>query len=179
MTASTPTLTAHPTWLGVAAASFAALFVYFQLRGQQKELTRQLAALERQQADDVDIAHTSAVIGMTDDEQSVNERCWSVSILNSSRRPIRNVAGRIEAAPGKALAAADYQGTSIANGQQRLKPGAVVDVLRKDFQANLAFDAATRNYKDARITVRFTDDADHHWQVDGDLHLTQLKRRDW
>ncbi len=34
-----------PTWLGVAAASVAAIFVYLQLRSQQKEIARQVASL--------------------------------------------------------------------------------------------------------------------------------------
>lgn len=39
-----------PTWLGVLAATVAAIFVYLQLRSQQKEIARQVAALERSRA---------------------------------------------------------------------------------------------------------------------------------
>jgi hypothetical protein len=44
-----------PTWLGVLAASVAAVFVYLQLRSQQRELARQVRVLERQQADLIDL----------------------------------------------------------------------------------------------------------------------------
>jgi hypothetical protein len=35
-----------------------------------------------------------------------------------------------------------------------------------------------KQHPEARMTVRFTDDADLHWQIDQDLHLKPLDNRD-
>lgn len=154
-----------PTWLGVLPASVAAFFVYRQLRAQQEqlriqqqEITRQLAAIERQQADDIDVAHGSAILSVTQVGKISNSRCWLVDILNSSRRPIRNVVARIEPNPGDPPAPADRWAIGLANSPGGLAPGATVEVLRKDLQASFAFKAPTKQHPDARITVRFTDE---------------------
>jgi hypothetical protein len=146
-----------PTWLGVLAASVAALFVYLQLRAQQKqlglqqqELTRQLRAIERQQADDIDIAHGFASLGLTQDGRPVNQQCWEVYVLNSSHRPIRNVVAKIEPVPGDVLSPADYRATGHANDILGLEKGDSVDVLRRTMQATFAFKVPSGNTRKRR-----------------------------
>jgi Phage integrase family len=92
-----------PTWLGVAAASFAAVFVYLQLRSQQREFARQVAALQRLQADDVDVVpeRIQARGMLAPDGRS--QFYWALEVSNGSRRPIRDVAAKIEPAKGADL----------------------------------------------------------------------------
>ena len=96
-----------PTWLGVAAAAVAAFFVYRQLAAQgaqlkvlqsqlelqRAETARQTAAVERQQANDVEVRRASRVA-------TVGNARWSAVIHNGSPRPIRDVAARIVREPG-------------------------------------------------------------------------------
>jgi hypothetical protein len=95
-----------PTWLGVIAASIAAYFVYGQLSGQRDDLARQLRALERQQADQVDVKigvpilgneESMAVLSRLLHEGRIRRTSWTVmTVRNGSGRPIRQVTGRIE-----------------------------------------------------------------------------------
>jgi hypothetical protein len=178
-----------PTWLGVLAASVAALFVYLQLRAQQQqlglqqqELTRQVAAIERQQANDVDVVH-GQVVNLTDTGPGTAEHIdyWSVQITNSSRRPIREVAARIEPQPGTPLVA-PWQLRLASTDQPAggYVPGTGVPVLRKSVTVGFVFIKPFRQHPQARILVRFTDDAGLHWQIDENLHLSRLgDERDW
>jgi hypothetical protein len=165
-----------PTWLAVVAATCAAAIALWQLRGQQKELTRQLAALERQQANEMEVypgRQTTLMIG------GRGENCWDLTIINNSRRPVRNVASRIEPTPGASLVNVDRAGYGDAAGIL-LRPGETsIRVLRVGLRAAFLFRCPIREHPDARMTVRFTDDAGLHWQIDHDLALTQLRKRDW
>jgi hypothetical protein len=96
-----------PTWLGVAAASIAALFVFLQLRSQQQQIARQTLALERQQADLVDLQQFWQGELVPNDVQAeglTGKEYWhTTEVVNKSRRPIRNVAARLQPSPSANL----------------------------------------------------------------------------
>jgi hypothetical protein len=170
-----------PTWLAVI---FAAAVALSQLRGQQKELTRQLAALERQQADQVDMYASSQVRRLPGDEpgKTVQTSCWDMVVSNASRRPIRNVEARIDATGSGDLSAPDWSGWGAQDeptfGQS--KDGkATITLLRAEHRAVFAFPHPTREFPDARVVTRFTDDAGLYWQIGHDMHLARLNKRDW
>ncbi len=172
-----------PTWLGVAAAAVAAFFVYRQLAAQgaqlkvlqdqldlqRAETARQTAAVERQQANDVEVRRASRV-------QSVGNARWRAVIHNGSSRPIRDVAARIEREPG----AERQRPFEFMLGEDRpYRNGADIWVLHKGQQASLGFQVTRHDHPDAEITVRFDDDAGLHWEIDHHLHLMRLDLRDW
>lgn len=53
-----------------------------------------------------------------------------------------------------------------------------IPLVRADETGGLVFPVGTTLNPDARMTVRFTDDAGLHWQIDHDLHLEKLDNRD-
>ena len=114
-----------------------------------------------------------------------------VDVANRSPRPIRNVTGRIEAQPGASL-----QGAALADVYADLRPSpltvpsaatrALIDpperpdipLIRAGEIGALIFPVGADRNPDARMAVRFTDDAGLHWQIDRDLHLEKLNNRD-
>jgi hypothetical protein len=133
-----------------------------------------------QQANDVDVepdtvSRKLANAGAT----PVAQECWAVAIRNNSRRPIRNVAGRIKISADSQFQLADQ--ACVANDKEpfRLEDGKSVDLVRAGSRAGFGFAYTTREFPRADIAVRFTDDAGLHWQIDHDLHLSPIKQRDW
>ena len=183
-----------PTWLAVFGAAAAALIAFGQLRGQRNEIARQTRQLERQQANLVDSAMRIETI--IHDEALLD--AWVVWVSNDSDRPIWNVASRCAPSPGEAAPLAhqyaQYEPSKIGTlpaprsdglfeipGPPLLKieDASNMPVLRARQEAGFIFPIAAREHPDAQRTVRFTDDADLHWQIDHHLHLKPLPRRDW
>jgi hypothetical protein len=172
-----------PTWLGVAAAAVAAFFVYRQLAAQSAQLkvlqeqlelqraetARQTAAVERQQANDVEVRRASRA-------QATGNARWRAVIHNGSSRPIRDVAARIECEPG----AEPQRPFEFMLGEDRpYRNGANIRVLHKGEQGSLGFQVPRHDHPDAEITVRFDDDAGLHWEIDHNMHLMRRDLRDW
>ena len=58
--------------------------------------------------------------------------------------------------------------------------GSTVPLIRAGSQYGFLLRFDIEKNPDARIAARFTDDAGLHWQIDQDLHLESLdKRDDW
>lgn len=158
---------------------------------QIRESEQWAQTFERRQADAIDLEPGSirmTVPGLNPDEEP---RAWRADVTNGSPRPIRNASGRIEAAAGStpqpaALADvyADFAPSAISHpvGGHRalIKPPErpAIPLIRAGDTGALVFPVGTKANPDARITVRFTDDADLHWQIDHDLHLEKLDNRD-
>jgi hypothetical protein len=168
-----------PTWLAVLAAAIAAGIALWQLRGQQKEIARQVSALERLQANDVDVIVEEIVNRPPDNPTGEPRKCWALCAVNGSRRPLRNVIGGVRVQPDSKLARAEKVGTAGEKELVRWHPGDRVLPLRAGIRVGFVFWCPVDEFPDARLAVRFTDDAGLHWQIDQDLHLEPLRHRDW
>lgn len=108
---------------------------------------------------------------------------------NGSSRPIRNVAARLEPAPGTgyvpAAAVITPKFRRVSNSDKPVQAGfdhaaaADMAVLRAGLTCGFSFAYPAREYPEARHVARFTDDAGLHWQIDQELHLERLDERDW
>lgn len=113
----------------------------------------------------------------------------ATSEYNDSNRPIRDVAARLQPAPGE-----DWQpAVRVAWVPESASPFAVVNpnvwvegtdassalVIRSQHTCALRFDLTPSDKPEARTAVRFTDDAGLYWQIDHNLHLQKLEQRDW
>lgn len=160
--------------------------------GQLLELEQRSLTYERQQAQDVDIrgsAIVATIPGMgvpAEDLVCAEQLLCTAEVKNESARPIRDVACRIEPAPGDALQEAGRVGRLVSfNGavsghvltDQAYEPK--VGLVRADAVFQFIFPVEAESHPKARITARFTDDAGLHWQIDPDLHLEKLSSRDW
>ena len=163
---------------------------------QIRESEQWARTFERRQADQVDLAPrpislSREVPGL---DPAAGGKAWSADVINDSPRPVRNVAGRIEAAPGsppQAAALADVYVEFTPNdlfaggggsGKVLLKLSERPDIplVRAGKTGILIFPVGAPENPDARITIRFTDDAGLHWQIGHDLHLEKLDNRsDW
>jgi hypothetical protein len=182
-----------PTWLGVAAASMAAAFVFLQLRGQQQEIARQTLVLERQQADMVDIQQfwQSELVpeGVSAADLTGKEYWHATEVTNQSRRPIRDVAARFEPSPGAkvleptviARFAAGPESTTGRRNRSLVKSykRPTVTLARAGTSWSFIFPCVASATDQVRSLVRFTDDVGLHWQIDENLHLGRIGRRDW
>lgn len=110
-------------------------------------------------------------------------------VRNGSLRPIRDVTCRLSPLPGR-----DYECTAAKVAELTTLP--VSDVMQLPFSSQpqnidrlamiragqcfeFRFAVPVTNCPDAKIRLRFTDDADLHWQIDSDLHLEFLTVRPW
>jgi hypothetical protein len=182
-----------PTWLAVAAGFGAGGVALWQLRLQRIQLADQTRIQERQQADAVDVA-AGAVDGgkswvLPSDK---SEPVHLVIVTNGSKRPIREVACKMEAIQTDSTIRhdklADVYGEMREVGLgskasvETFEPQAhasTMPVLRAGHKAGFAWAFAAARYPRFLSWVRFTDDAGLHWQVTTDLHLEKLANRDW
>ena len=193
-----------PTWLLVVLAAAAGWVGFVQLgilRDQIAEearrnakrdelLDRQIAeaeqrslTYERQQAEAVEIKATHSMARIAGSDPPTSHHVHGAEVSNESRRPIRNVACRIRPEPGDALQAAEKVGVFVEwAGEKRAFPssreGVHIQLLRAGETGGFIFTGSKDEYPMASFTVRFTDDAGLHWQIDPDLHLEKLPNRD-
>lgn len=179
-----------PTWLafvtvfiGLPAALLQLNLQRIQLREQQHELRERPLLLERQQADKVDLTR-----GHSDSPPatySAPGRVWMAVVTNSSERPIRDVASRIQLVQGGPLLGDARIGELIPNST--LQGGRAFQDRSTDNKAAIirvsqcygfAFGVGADEHPMAQVTTRFTDDVGLHWQLDQDLHLKRLDDRD-
>jgi len=195
-----------PTWLLAVLAATAGWIGFAQLgmlRNQIAEearrnakrdelVNRQLTeaeqrslTYERQQTEAVDIKPSYSMAKIAGSDPPASHRVHGAEVSNESRRPIRNVACMIEPDPGDTLQAADKVGLfgEFADGTRAFpapRQGSHISLLRAGKTAGFFFAADTKEHPKARLTVRLTDDAGLHWQIDPDLHLEKLPdRADW
>jgi hypothetical protein len=153
---------------------------------QLRELQQRTEAIERQQADAITVTSSrwgAPIPGVRPDPGPYTHM---TRIANEWHRPIRNVACRMLPAPGDimrvpALVGRSAATTGLAGHMNVLDPipgQTTVDLVRAGQAAAFVFIYEITDYPDATVTVRFTDDAGLHWQIDPDLHLHKLDNRD-
>lgn len=189
-----------PTWLGVLAASVAAYFVYRQLgsqrqqlKVQQDDIARQRRALERQQADKVDVRSSKEKELRPPQENPPRPQYWHMTVIhNNSERPIRNVTARLrppgeDPEPPVLVVRFELGSDNARNAEQIWTPlsWAEADTLplmraREHwgfvYRRTVPEDSTEEN---VLTSAHFTDDAGLHWHIDGDMHLEPLDERDW
>lgn len=125
---------------------------------------------------------TSTVREVSGLDPATDDTAWAADVANRSPRPIRNVASRIEAAPGAPAQEASLSGVyaefepspiappGMAN-RTLIDPLARPDIrlIRAGETGAFLFPVGAGLNPDARMTVRFTDDGGLHWQIDHDL----------
>ena len=177
-----------PTWLAVAAASFAGWIALRQLRQQQEDIARQTRQLERQQADMIDLLlRTSTVIPPGIDLPAAgkpgHKRCYMAEVTNRSTRPIREVicwldiGNNQKAVASKVGEFAQYGIASSASGAAYLGKDGLnrAYLIRAGQTFGFAFPFAASDYPDACVSLTFTDDSGLTWGIDPDLHLAVFR----
>ena len=157
------------------------------LDGQLRELEQRARTLDRQQADGVDLkpSYMPETAKVPGSEPPSQHKVHVAEVANNSRRPIRDVSCRIEPEPGDgphgSRRAGVYAQSEMPASRVRidLSEGTHIPLLRADVAGAFIFAADTKEHPKPRMTLRFTDDAGLHWQINHDLHLEQLPGRDW
>jgi hypothetical protein len=174
-----------PTWLAFAAAAIAGFAALWQLRSQQREISRQAKVLERQQATAVTLGYSPGAFSTISGPLPGPEASLSVVFAdNGSARPIRNVACRIKPANGDWQKPWNTGNYWPAEPQVRLKPileqldidAAPAPVVLGGRSVGFLFEYVLQ--KDTSLKARFTDDEGSYWEIDDLMHLTMLKNRD-
>lgn len=195
-----------PTWLlvglggvGGGAALWQLGLQRKQLHDQQEVIRSQALILERQQANKIDVTANSidgAAAKVLPEESG--EPVHIVMVANGSERPIRHVVVKLVAIQtdrsirherlahvyGEMVTYAD--GVSLGQNSGATAETFVfqanadtMPVLRAGHTAGFVWAFTLARYPEIVPTVRFTDDAGLHWQIDADLHLEKLAERDW
>jgi hypothetical protein len=182
-------------WVAVILAFMSAWVGWLQLRGQLRDIARQTASLERDQASSIDLAFDPAfdeVLPPKDIPWYTKERPWFAVVTNNSKRPITDVICGIPSGPhsGKSPVTAihwvELDEWPIKVSQMHVFPRlsggdlgehSELHMLRGGKMAGFTF-----KHEDWRpgVVIQFTDDAGLRWQIDDDLHLAKvLYCRDW
>jgi hypothetical protein len=154
---------------------------------QASVLEGTLGALARQQADQVSFELGVSYEFMPGESGAFHQ----VMVTNGSARPIRQVAAQLFTPLDEVNHRAEVIATQkefrptmspvIGTGVMHVLDGHHEEdrlhLLRAEQTCALIF--AVDTSLEAVATVRFTDDAGMHWEVEEDLHLAQLDSRDW
>jgi hypothetical protein len=173
------------------------------LRESLTERKRERQAAERQQANGIGFRLTSTPfpdLGKYSSEFTVRpgEPVRMAIVSNQSRRPIKNVVCRIGFPSDPArfldgtppddiklavlvgrLAAPDASGDRAPDTVVQPVPLSDWSPVHPGEQYGFVFGVSPLKVLMQEATVRFTDDAGLHWQIDLDQHLEQLPDRDW
>ena len=164
-----------------------------ELLDKQIRESEQLArTLERQQAEAIDLKPGSTMRPVPGYDLESAGRTRDADVANESRRPIRNIACRIEPSPGADLQEARLAGVYFTVSAITFSTGPVrpasraletaetpsIQLLRAGETCSFVFAVSTEHDPEARVTLRFTDNAGLCWQIDHDLHLEKLDNRD-
>jgi hypothetical protein len=181
-----------PTWIALGGAIAAAVAALIQLHLQREETARQTRefarrtrVLEREQADAVDFswipANPQQITIVTAHPLPAAARSV-LCVNNKSRRPIRDVACRINTPDGQL----DAEGVGPLDPGDPPQISSWVITRVPLIRAGVTFGFLFERALDAglppqnmRLVMRFNDDAGLHWQIDQDLHLEKLDLRDW
>jgi hypothetical protein len=166
------------------------------MAAQLGEIKQRTEAIERQQADAVTLTslHWSGDFGL----HEAGEPVYMALAANGSLRPIRHVACRLRTVPD--VGTYEPEGTGryipaeplasvIGEPDARTLEGTIIPedpyttstemrLLRAGDTAALVFDLVVNPDLEERLTLRFSDDAGRHWQIDHDDHLQKLDNRD-
>jgi hypothetical protein len=148
---------------------------------QRRELQDGQRLREREQAEHVDLTYED--IG---DDQGKS----LAVVINNSRRPIRDVAAQFYLVKGQSsLVPAERTGemhlfnvpapAGWVFAAAAARPGFRQEMIRAGERAGFIFSFIKANMPEGGAVVRFTDDADLHWQLGQDLHLEKFPARDW
>jgi hypothetical protein len=156
------------------------------VEAQLREMAQRAEAYERQQADAVTLAQYRYEKGLRGFKEP-DLKWHAAEVSNQSRRPIRNVACRLQIASSGELHPASLVGhpdTELLVAMEAIlidyqAEDARLPVMPGDERAVFIFTHDTGRRSKARFTARFTDDAGLHWQIDHDQHLEKLLTRDW
>jgi hypothetical protein len=147
-----------------------------QLDQQQRDLLHRERLLERQQANAVDFA-----VWPSENLPGKPPFCLAL-VTNSSDRPIRDVRCRIDMQDPNEKHLMTWIGYQTAYDKQSPKLGTWYRPEHRDTPFAMMrgriygfeFDLHNRHDRHWKISVRFTDDAGLHWQIDSELHLEKL-----
>jgi hypothetical protein len=154
------------------------------LEAQLRQIQQRAEGYERQQADAITLTpSSSAVVLQQGMRLPPDATVYEALVLNGSPRPIRNATCHIKLASGagstyKADFVSRYVETADGRRLREQDEGSQVVLARAGETWAFNFQHEFRGYSDARMTLRFTDDAGLHWQIDHDLHLQKLDNRD-
>lgn len=198
------------TWVGFAVVVIGVAIALFQLEMQRRQLAGQQAALrdefarnkgrdmlldgqlrelrdrelmrEREQAEQIGLVPGQTPRDILGFQRPPDSQAYTAEVANKSRRPIRNIACRIEAAAGDGLQESRLAGVYAEADFPRTR--VFIDfieasrwhLVRAGETAEFIFAVDVPRHPGA---LRFTDDAGLHWQINHDLHLERLENRDW
>lgn len=113
-------------------------------------------------------------------------------MINDSRRPIFGIVVRGQVIQNAssllpALTVGEMHQAAIPAGQARPEawtygggvPGDRLESLRSGGRAGFECGFPYTTWSHGTLSVRFTDDAGLHWQLDQEHHLEHLPERDW
>jgi hypothetical protein len=116
------------------------------------------------------------------------ERTGFCKIANESRRPVRRVACRL-ILDWRELRAGRFSTGSSSEGHLRFPANAEdVDIAAGEYLhllsersigAGFLIPDDIVSYQNSRYVIRFTDDAERRWELDGDMRLTLAPDNDW
>jgi hypothetical protein len=158
---------------------------------QIRESEQRARTFDRQQAEAIDLKPGSTTRPVPGYNLEPQGSAHDADVANESGRPIRNIACRIQASPGADLEKARLAGVyftfpavTFSTGQRPASRALEaterprIPLLRAGETGSFVFAVSATEDPDARVTLRFTDDAGLHWQIDHDLHLEKLDNRD-
>jgi hypothetical protein len=178
-------------FLALIAAGLAYLTQSKQLRLQQTQLKDQTRVQEREQANQIDV-----------DWQNLDPSAWlrqswkaganidkMLVVADNSKRPIHSVACKLQRSatsgdqePRRLADAVSELGPSTPEHQEAtFKPGGPsLAVIKAGASGGFIWSSGDMpDSQGSQFWVRFTDDAGLHWEIDTDLHLEKLPKRDW
>jgi hypothetical protein len=161
------------------------------LDAQLREMQQRAEAIERQQADATRLTPTWWSGQVPGIRAKPGPNVHMARVENRWHRPITNVVCRILPAPGDAMRVAALVGRMLKSDPPPGPPPGLgprwvlvdqaedttVALVRPGEGAGFVFIYEAGQYPDARMTVRFTDDAGLHWQINHDEHLEKLDNR--
>ena len=147
---------------------------------QARALEKELSALTRRQAEQIDVEHETYDGTQVDSLTSPSGVFWLVKLRNDSPRPVRNIACRLPAEYEDAAVKAAWFEPIPTGPSFGLIDDEVIPLLAsgETWGFVVAIPLETSLHAPGP-TVRFTDDAGLHWQVTADKSIVSIDERDW
>jgi hypothetical protein len=158
------------------------------LDAQLREMRQRESLIERQQADEVKFTATRWSDQVPGLRESQGPPLHMARAENKWHRPITNLVCRIQTTPGDLMHEAWLTARMVWSAGGPGLPsywmfrdeaqGTRVSLVRAGEAGAFIFMYEIAQYPDAQMTLRFTDDAGLHWQINHDEHLEKLDSRD-
>jgi hypothetical protein len=110
-------------------------------------------------------------------------------VANNSKRPIRSVTCKLQRSATSggqeprrhADEAGELRPSTTEHQEGTFEPGGpILAVIKAGASGGFIWWSGDKpDFQGSQFWVRFTDDADLHWEIDTDLHLEKLPERDW